>query len=282
MILSPSPALFADYYGAGRSQVAWTRVVDDLETPVSAFLKIAHRQPYAFLFESVEGGAWRGRYSIVALDPDLLWRSFGDRAEISTGPDLAAGVFRDEEIATLASLRRLVKASRFELAAELPPMAAGLFGVLGYDMIRLAEPVGAAKPDSLALPDAIMMRPSVVAIFDSVGGEIVLATPVRPDGADADSAYEAARRRLQGVISKLSAPTPPIRPLAQSEAPPMTSKTSRAAYGEIVQRAKRYIEAGDVFSGCSQPPLLSPVRAGRPCALSIAAAPQPLPVPILP
>ncbi len=249
-MIGPAFDAFADVYEGGRAQVVWTRVIDDLETPVSAFLKIGHGQPYAFLFESVEGGSWRGRYSIVALEPDLVWRAFGERAEIAEGPDIAVGRFQTQTQPTLPSLRALVAASRIDLPEELPPMAAGLFGVLGYDMIRLVEPVGAAKPDKLELPDAVMMRPSIVAIFDSVGGEIVLATPVRPNGDTANMAHAAAEKRLRAVVQKLRKPAPPISPISPSEPgvqPDMTSKTSRADYGAVVEIAKRYIEAGDIF-----------------------------------
>jgi anthranilate synthase component 1 len=243
----PAFAPFAARYQAGAPQVVWTRVIDDLETPVSAFLKIGHGRPYAFLFESVEGGAWRGRYSVIALEPELIWRAFGERAETAEGADIDAGRFVADDRPTLASLRALVAASRIDLPEGLPPMASGLFGVLGYDMIRLVEPVGPAKADALDLPDAVMMRPSVVAIFDAVGGEIILVTPVRGGAASAETAYEAAKARLQGVIEKLRTPAPPIIAHPPAAQPEMTSAVSRAAYGEIVEKAKRYIEAGDIF-----------------------------------
>jgi anthranilate synthase component 1 len=247
-MISPAFDAFAAAFGCGRAQVVWTRVIDDLETPVSAFLKIGHGEPYAFLFESVEGGAWRGRYSIVALEPDLVWRAFGERAEVAEGADIAAERFTAEAKPTVASLRALVEACRIDLPDELPPMAAGLFGVLGYDMIRLAEPLGDGPPDPLHLPDAVMMRPSVVAIFDSVGGEIVLVTPVRPGGESAKAAYDAAHARLERLKGRLRTPTAPIRALPPPyEQPQMASKTDRADYGAIVERAKRYIEAGDIF-----------------------------------
>ena len=128
---------FARAYDAGRPQVVLTRLIDDLETPVSAYLKIAAGRPFSFLFESVEGGAWRGRYSIVAMAPDLIWRCHGDRAEVSEGQDLADGVFRTEPQGALASLKALVARSRIDLPQGLPPMAAGIFGVVGYDMVSL-------------------------------------------------------------------------------------------------------------------------------------------------
>src|SRR3954462_2453065 len=83
MQIDPPADAFAARYGRGEPQVVWTTLVADLETPVSAFLKIAGGRPASFLFESVEGGAVRGRYSIIGLDPDLVWRTVGSRAEIN-------------------------------------------------------------------------------------------------------------------------------------------------------------------------------------------------------
>ena len=251
MTTEPDAAAFTAAYDAGRPQVVWRRVVDDLETPVSAFLKIGSGRPYAFLFESVEGGAWRGRYSIIALDPELVWRARGDQAEIALGPEaIAADAFQPQAQGALASLRALVDSSRIDMPAELPPMAAGLFGVLGYDVVRLAEPLGEPNPDPLDLPDAVMMRPQVVAVFDGVAQEILLVAPVRPrDGVSASTARDAAEARLQATIRTLHAP-PPARsePSRPAEGPPApVSPVDRAAYREVVGAAKRYIEAGDIF-----------------------------------
>ena len=245
----PAFEAFAATYAQGAPQVVWRRIVDDLETPVSAFLKIGRGRPYAFLFESVEGGTWRGRYSAVALKPDLVWRAFGDTAEIARGEAIAANAFTREAQPTLASWRALIEASRIPLPPELPPMAAGVFGVIGYDMIRLAEPVGPAKPDSLHLPDAVLMRPSVVAVFDAIGQEIVLTTPVRPNEQTAEAAYASALARLDETQAELTAPLAPRSPNpaphpAQS---PLASSVSLEDYRRVVETAKRYIEAGDIF-----------------------------------
>ena len=249
--VKPDLAAFAAAYARGEPQVVWTRLIDDLETPVSAFLKIGLGRPFAFLFESVEGGAWRGRYSIITLKPDLVWRCFGDRAEVAQGAAVEAGDYRTEELQALDSLRRLVADSRIALPAELPPMAAGLFGALGYDMIRLVEPLGPAKPDPLGLPDAVMIRPSVVAVFDSVAQEIVLVTPVRPSTLSAEDAYAAARTRLAETEADLARPLDRPRAASHGEGTgdqaALASPVSRAAYGETVERAKRYIAAGDIF-----------------------------------
>ena len=250
MDCGPAPADFASAYAAGRPQVVWTRVVDDLETPVSAYLKIGLGRPFAFLFESVEGGAWRGRYSVITLDPDLVWRCHRDMAEIARGEDVARGVYAPDDKGALASLRATIEDARIELPAELPPMAAGLFGTLGYDMIRLAEPLGPARPDPLGLPDAVMTRPSIVAVFDAIAQEIVLITPVRPDGRPAEVAHASALDRLAAVQARLAAPLAHTLRLAGDEAKagePLASPVTRADYVQVVERAKRYIEAGDIF-----------------------------------
>ena len=247
MTTEPPFPSFAATYDGGAPQVVWTRLIDDLETPVSAFLKIGHGRPYAFLFESVEGGAFRARYSIITLNPDLVWRCRGDQAEIAEGADIAAERFTLQAGGALDSLRDLLSASRIELPSGLPPMAAGLFGSIGYDMIRLVERLPDINPDPLDLPDAIMARPSIVAIFDAIAQEIVLVTSVRPGPVTPEAAYAAAQARLQAVIADLRKPAPPLRGDAKPEPDSFTTPISREAYRGIVAKAKGYIAAGDVF-----------------------------------
>ena len=247
MTTEPPFESFASTYNGGAPQVVWTRLIDDLETPVSAFLKIGHGRPYAFLFESVEGGAFRARYSIITLNPDLVWRCRGDTAEIAEGADIAGDRFTPQAGGALNSLRDLLSASRIELPPGLPPMAAGVFGSIGYDMIRLVERLPNINPDPLDLPDAIMARPSIVAIFDAIAQEIVLVTSVRPGPATPEAAYAAAQARLQAVIADLRKPTPPLRGDAKPEPDSFTTPVSRETYRGIVAKAKGYIAAGDVF-----------------------------------
>jgi anthranilate synthase component 1 len=244
---SPDIETFTAAYERGQPQAVHVRLVDDLETPVSAYLKIGHGRPYAFLFESVEGGAWRGRYSIVAMKPDLVWRCRGDHAEISQGADLDSGVFRPDAERALDSLRSLIARSRINLPPGLPPMAAGVFGAVGYDMVRLVEPLPDVNPDPVGLPDAVMVRPSIVAVFDSIGQEIVLTTPVRPGGQSAAEAYAAAGARLSAAIADLRRPLPAAKARRAEPQAELQSPVSRTAYGEIVERAKAYIRAGDIF-----------------------------------
>ncbi len=248
MSVQPDFQTFQTAYAGGRAQLVWRRLIDDLETPVSAYLKIAHGRPYAFLFESVEGGAWRGRYSIVAMNPDLVWRCTGDQAEVAQGPSVEAACFSPIPGGALDSLRDLAAASRLDIPAGLPPMAGGLFGVLGYDMVRLVERLPAVHPDPLGLPDAVMIRPSIVAIFDAIAQEIILVTTARPSDASAEAAYAAAEARIDAVAADLAGPLArPSGPAEIKVEADLASPVSRAAYGALVERAKRYIEAGDIF-----------------------------------
>src|SRR5713101_3278111 len=178
MQIEPPAMAFARRYARGEPQITWTTLVSDLETPVSAFLKIAGERPMSFLLESVEGGEVRGRYSIIGLDPDLVWRTVGGRAEIQEG----RSAFKPCDQAPLAALRAVIAESRIELPDPLPPMAAGIFGYLGYDMVRLMEELPPPNPDPIGIPDAVLVRPTVVVVFDAAKDTITLVTPVRPEG----------------------------------------------------------------------------------------------------
>ncbi|HEX4079513.1 MAG TPA: anthranilate synthase component I [Rhizomicrobium sp.] len=248
MDIEPDFEGFASRYDAGRGQALFARRIADLETPVLAFLKLAQGRDNAFLLESVQGGETRGRYSIIGIDPDLVWRCRNGRAEIAHGD---IGKFEPAEAADrpLQSLRALVNATRMELPAALPPMAVGLFGYLGYDMARFIERLGPAPPDSLDLPDAIMLRPTVTAIFDNIRDEIILVAPIWPrDGEPARAAYEEASRRLSEAVAGLDAPLPPpARAPASSSQEQIRSNVTRSDYLALVERARAYILAGDIF-----------------------------------
>jgi anthranilate synthase component I len=243
----PSLERFTEAYANGGALV-WTRRIGDLETPVSALTKLGADKPGSFLLESVQGGAFRGRYSIIGLKPDLVWRVRDGRAEASRG-GFADASFRPQRDAPLKSLRKLLARSALEIPDGLPPMAAGLFGYLGYDMVRQIEKLPAAAPDPLATPEALLVRPTCVAIFDNITGEIVLATPARKRaGQSAAQAHDAARGRLDRVLRTLDRPLPraaiAVEPAA---APEPRSNTTPAAYRALVETCKAYTSAGDVF-----------------------------------
>ena len=247
--VEPPADAFSRAYNEGRPGIVWLRLVADLETPVSAMLKLAHGRPMSFLLESVEGGAVRGRYSIIGLEPDVVWRAFGNRAEINTSPAEAPDAFVAETLPTLTSLRALLERSRIELPAELPPMAAGVFGYMGYDTVRLVESLPDVPPDVLGVPDAILIRPTIMVIFDAVKDEMTVATSVfpKPD-VSASAARQQAVARLARVVRCLDDPVPyGTAPPASLEAPEPVSNTPAADYLDMVDRCKEYIAAGDAF-----------------------------------
>src|SRR5262245_41202103 len=249
MQIEPQAAAFSKRYSRGEAQVVWTTLVADLETPVSAFLKIAGGRPMSFLLESVEGGAVRGRYSIIGLDPDVIWRTIDSRAEINRAPR-RKGSFAACNEPPLKALRTLIAESRIELPDTLPPMAAGVFGYLGYDMVRLMEELPAPNPDPIGIPDAILVRPTVVVVFDAVRDMITVVTPVRPEkGVSAKTALARAGERLAAIVDALDRPLD--HATANGQAGPIAalpgSNTTPAEYERMVRAAKEYIAAGDIF-----------------------------------
>jgi anthranilate synthase component I len=249
MQIEPSPEAFAKRYARGEPQVVWTTLVADLETPVSAFLKVAGSRPMSFLLESVEGGATRGRYSIIGLDPDVVWRANGSQAEINRSAQSAAERFVRCPEPPLHALRAFVAESRIALPHDLPPMAAGVFGYLSYDMVRLVEELPEVNPDPVGIPDAIMIRPTLVIVFDTIKDTITVVTPVRPDPAtSAKVAHGRATERLLDIVDQLD--TLLLKSVdghAGALAVPMRSNTQVAEYESMVLRAKEYIGAGDIF-----------------------------------
>ncbi|MGI3903205.1 MAG: anthranilate synthase component I [Janthinobacterium lividum] len=238
-------------YDAGSPTAVWAVLVADLETPVSAYLKLAaSRSGNLFLLESVEGGAVRGRYSMIGLDPDAIWRCSGSTAELNRAADREADAFRPLEGPPLDALRAFLAESALPLPAGLPPMSAGVFGYLGYDMVRHMERLAPAKSDPIGVPEALLIRPTVMVVFDSVRDEMVVVTPVRPKpGVTAHMAAEAAAERLDGVIRALEGPLAHVSTAAdpQLSAERPTSNTPKSDYLRMVETAQDYIRAGDVF-----------------------------------
>jgi anthranilate synthase component 1 len=250
MQIEPSAQAFAERYARGEAQVVWTTLVADLETPVSAFIKIAGGKPMSFLLESVEGGDTRGRYSIIGLEPDVVWRTQGAKAEINRAARTKPDTFAPCPQPPLQALRALLEESRIALPEKLPPMAAGVFGYLGYDMVRLMEELPSPNPDPIGIPDAVLIRPTLVIIFDAVEDTLTVVTPVRPEqSVTAKAALVRAQERLSQIVDALDKPLDKesVHEETGSLTAAPTSNTLPGDYRKMVLRAKEYIAAGDVF-----------------------------------
>lgn len=239
LTIRPSLSEFKAEQATGKPQLVYARLINDIDTPVSAYLKIAHNKPYSFLLESVQGGEQRGRYSCLGFAPDLIWRCKGIRSEISR----QGQPFETIPGRPLDTLRTLHTQSAFSIPDNLPPMTAGLFGYLGYDMIEHMEPIKNSQTDPIKTPDGLMIRPGIICIFDQITQEIIIASPCY-----GDDSYQTAVKRIETVVNNLQQPLIPTPssnvPIADIMPQSSLSKTEFCTH---VETAKEYIRAGDIF-----------------------------------
>ena len=240
---------FEKGWSAGQNQLVYARLAADLDTPVSLMLKLAEARADTFILESVTGGELRGRYSVVGMKPDLIWRCRGTQSEINREARFDPAAFQPLDGHPLETLRALLAECRIEMPEDLPPIAAGLFGFLGYDMIRLVEHLPDVNPDPLGLPDAVLMRPSVVAVLDGVKGEVTVVSPAWVgSGLSARAAYAQAAERVMDALRDLDRSLPTATRDLGEVAPvgDAVSNFTHEGYKAAVEKAKDYIRAGDI------------------------------------
>ena len=176
--------------------------IADTDTPVSALLKISQNQEYSFLLESVEGGEQRGKYSLLGCDPDLIWKVEKGKVKITTDSK-----FLKENIKLnlnpIESLRMILKLSKVDKNINEPPYPI-LVGYLGYPMIQYMENINLNNPDPLKIPEAMIIRPKIVAVFDNIKDTIHIMTVIYPEvNIYAEKALEMAEERIALNIKKL-------------------------------------------------------------------------------
>jgi anthranilate synthase component I len=238
---------------SGRPALVWRRTIADTETPVSAALKTMEPERGDFILESVEGGETRGRYSLVGLAPDLVFRAHGQTAEINGEWAIDRDKFIRSPLPTLDALRKLADQCQIEVPDALPQALACLVGYFGYETVGLVEDLPRAPESELKLPDVFFVRPTVVLVFDRLKDEMFLIAPVWPnDNVDAATLVELAIERLDTIERKLAVACPAIKHANNANLPSiedtkLTPVLADGQYGDMVQRAKDYIEAGDIF-----------------------------------
>ena len=250
MAIQPSFDDFASGYEAERNQIVYSRLAADLDTPVSLMLKLADAGTLSFMLESVTGGETRGRYSVIGTEPDLIWECHGAEARVCRNPQASPAAWEPEEADPFSSLRGLIEKCRIDLPASLPASSAGLFGYLGYDMVRLVENLPDMNEDRTGVPDAKLLRPSVVAVLDGVKGEVTIVSPAWLDsGLTAREAYDAAVERVERTVRRVETrPLPELREFGKAhELEQAEASIPREEYLRIVEKAKEYIRAGDIF-----------------------------------
>ncbi|WP_240007575.1 anthranilate synthase component I [Pseudaquidulcibacter saccharophilus] len=238
-------------YNQGIGTLLWQRRIDDIETPISAFAKLGAEKFGSCLFESVEGGENRGRYSIVASNPDLLFSVEGRAANLTEIDE--SGVFgkaTNIDGNPLDALKKLLDENKLDFPSFLPSPLAGLYGYVGYEMVRFYEKLPIAARDPLELPYSMLMRPRLVIVFDGVKQEMILATPIRPkDGIDAATAIATGQKLIDETIAKLSQPNPLKAPDTSKPTyfADISSNQTPAQYMAGVEKARAHIRAGDIF-----------------------------------
>lgn len=244
----------------GESTLLWVKQIADLESPVAMMLKLKQHEKCSFLLESVLGGEQRGRYSILAFDPDLIWRCKQEKAEVSAG-GLSDSDFTPCTETSLTSLKKLIRESQMELPLELPPMAAGLIGFMGYDMVKQMETLPHNNPDPIAIPDGCFMRPRITVIHDSAASVNYIIAPIwqLAKNQTPEQAVEAAQARITAVIEKINQPVIAsdqrecgnpewiASATPRNKAITFTSNFTANGYKSAVEKAKEYISAGDIF-----------------------------------
>ncbi len=235
----------------GRGAVVWQRLIADIETPVSAALKLIEPGRGDWVLESVESGETRGRYSLIGLDPDLMFEVTGDAARINRDWRRDRTAVTPLAAPALQALRDLVAECRFDVPAGLPKALATLVGFFAYETIGLVERIPRAGGAGLGLPDMVFVRPTTILVFDRLADELFLIAPIWPDdAAPIDRMIEAAQDRLEDIAARLSSTSAHADRAVTAALPgdigPIAATTPKD-FAAMVATAKDYIAAGDIF-----------------------------------
>jgi anthranilate synthase component I len=235
--------------GSGKAALIWRSIIADTETPVSAALKLFEEGRGDFILESVEGGAVRGRYSLIGIAPDLMFRAEGERAEINAQWQTDRTAFAPLEADSLSALRALVDQCRIDMPGGLPPAFACLVGYFGYETIGLVEKLPRPPANPIGLPDMLFVRPTVILVFDRLADRLFIASPVWADGGDSARKIALAIDRIEETAARLAQAIPAraTSPELAEDLPPPLPILAPGKYREMVLKAKDYIAAGDIF-----------------------------------
>jgi anthranilate synthase component I len=240
--------LARDQLTNGNPGFVWRSLIADTETPVSAAIKLFEEGRGDFLLESVEGGAVRGRYSLMGLAPDLVFRAASEKCEINREWLTNRAAFEAVEADSLSAMKALVHDCRGDLPAELPRTVACLVGYFAYETIGLVEKLPRPAANPLDLPDMMFVRPTLILVFDRLSDELFLVSPVWPELGDPARQVDRAIDRIEAAAARLALPVPAAaREAHVLTLPEPTPVLPHGRYAQMVARAKDYIAAGDIF-----------------------------------
>lgn len=246
-MITPNFDDFSATYAQGKPQLVWIDLISDLDTPVAAYLKLANSCTNSFLLESVQDGDIKGRFSIIGMEPDLIFRVRDGECEVNRDAQ-NSDIFSPLDKSPIEGLRQMLDEATVDIPDSLPTMSAGIFGYLAYDMVKEMERLSNNNPRAIDVPDSLFIRPTLVAVFDTVTDSLKLVSVSRPtDGLSAEEAYFQIRERLLNARMRLSANVdlPSSRDIELQETP--SSNMVPEQYYANVKKARDYIEAGDIF-----------------------------------
>ncbi len=240
-----------------QNQIIYTKFSADLDTPVSLMLKIAKNEKNSFLLESVTGGEIKGRYSVIGMKPDLIWKCNLKESEINRNVLKKPDSFIKEKDHPITALKALIKESYVNIPNNLPVMSAGLFGYLSYEMINFVKKVSDPSKQDLNLPESILFRPSIIIIIDNIKGEIIAINPVwigsnKDNIISTKTLYNKSKNTLKSIIQRISTPVSAYnfnfnsKEINKKDSNPM-SNFSKIAFLNSIKKAINYIRLGDVL-----------------------------------
>ena len=244
----PTREAFIEKASHGNLIPVWREVLADMETPVSAFRKIAGDRPNSFLLESVDGGEQLARYSFLGSDPFMVLRTKGVTGQLiergQTSPVHLCVGSRDP----LHLLKELLSRYHYVATPELPRFVGGAVGMIGYDTVRFFERLPALAKDDLGLDDCIFLFTDALLIFDHVKHKLIaLCNAHIPNGADPGAAYDKAAQSVDELLARLQTPMPPtVKPTPVSGETFQPNRTEQDYLAAVI-RAKKYIYDGDTF-----------------------------------
>jgi len=236
---------FIDGLNNNKPQLLTKNLIADIETPISSLLKIKKNQNYSFLLESVEGGSQRGRYSLLGCDPDLIWQVDNNLATVKYNYENYNYKISDQPI---ESLKNIIEFSKFDKGNIDVPFPI-LVGYLGYPMIQYIEKIKLSNKDNIKIPDAILIRPKIVAVFDNIKDIISLMTVTYPSKKiSAEKAYRKNKLLIDKTIKKLEKSIlKPAQNKNKKSKLKFKSNFKKEQFYKIVNKAKEYIKNGDIF-----------------------------------
>ncbi len=252
-MIYPSQKDFINFTKKGNLIPVYQEILGDLETPVSAYLKLAQDSRYTFLLESVEGGEKVSRYSFLAESPELVFKSKDKKAEIITFKGkkeikksfLLTGSPLDE-------IKKIMSRYKFVEAKGLPRFCGGFLGYIGYDTVRFFEHLPKKPKDDLKIPDVLLSLTKNLIIFDHFDHKIKIVCCVEVDPKSSVTkkilAYKSAQKTIKKTIAKLQEPVlkPKIK-LSKPSPLKVTSTFSESNFKKAIIQAKKKIHSGDII-----------------------------------